>query len=79
MGDELADAVGRCGAGAAESADLRLCERADRRILCAGPIVVRGDVEGGVLLPGSEKAPPAAPEAAAAISTAAAFLAKCLE
>lgn len=63
----------------AESADLRLCERADRRILCAAPIVVQGDVEGGVLLPGSEKAPPAAPEAAAAISTAAAFLAKCLE
>ena len=63
----------------AESADLRLCARAGYRILCAAPIVVQGDVEGGVLLPGSDKAPPAAPEAAAAISTAAAFLAKCLE
>ena len=62
-----------------EGGDLRLCERAGYRILCAAPIVVQGDVEGGVLLPGSDKAPPAAPEAAAAVSTAAAFLAKCLE
>ena len=63
----------------AESADLRLCERAGYRILCAAPIVVQGDVEGGVLLTGGGKASPASPESAAAVGTAAAFLAKCLE
>lgn len=60
-------------------ADLRLCERGDCRILCAAPIVVQGDVEGGVLLTGGGKASSASPEAAAAVGTAAAFLAKCLE
>lgn len=57
----------------------RLFERGERRLLCAAPIVVRGDVEGGVLLPGAlrDDAPP--PEAVQPVRMAASFLARWME
>ncbi len=58
---------------------LRALERSDRQILCAAPIVARGDVEGGVLLLGTAKDAPPDEQTTAALSIAAAFLAKWME
>lgn len=58
---------------------VRALERSERQLLCAVPIVVSGDVEGGICLLGSAKDP--APDEAAlrAVSLAAAFLSKWME
>ena len=73
-------AARRCYTAPDEAAKrLRVLERGDRIVLCAAPIVARGDVEGGVLLPGTIKEAAPKPEARQAVATAAAFLAKCLE
>lgn len=58
---------------------LRLFERGDRVVLCAAPIVVHGDVEGGVLLPGTAQDLLPRPEAVQAVGIAAAFLARWME
>ncbi|MGN0984292.1 MAG: stage V sporulation T C-terminal domain-containing protein [Gemmiger sp.] len=57
----------------------RLFDRGERRLLCASPIIAHGDIEGGVLLVGSERDTPPNSETAHAIATAASFLARWLE
>ena len=58
---------------------LHLFERGERLILCAAPIVAHGDIEGGVLLPGTARDPSPRPETVQAITTAAHFLARWME
>lgn len=58
---------------------LRLFERGERLILCIAPIVVHGDIEGGVLLPGTARDPVPRPDTVQAITTAANFLARWME
>ena len=58
---------------------LPMLERSDRPILCAAPILAHGDLEGGVLLPGTGRDALPEEEAINAIATAAAFLAKWME
>lgn len=58
---------------------LPLLERGERTVLCAAPILARGDIEGGVLLPGTLRDAPPQAEAVHAVATAAAFLAKWME
>ncbi|MFR3790791.1 MAG: stage V sporulation T C-terminal domain-containing protein [Blautia massiliensis (ex Durand et al. 2017)] len=57
----------------------RLFERGERQLLCAAPIVVRGDVEGGVLLPGTARDAAPQPETVQPVSMAASFLARWME
>ena len=57
----------------------RLFERGERQLLCAAPIVVRGDVEGGVLLPGTARDAAPGAEAAQPVGMAASFLARWME
>ncbi len=57
----------------------RILERGERRLLCASPIIAGGDMEGGVLLSGTDKDAPPAAETVHAIATAASFLARWLE
>lgn len=58
---------------------VRAFDRTDRQLLCAAPIVVHGDIEGGVLLVGAAKDPPPDEECGRAVNIAAAFLAKWME
>ena len=58
---------------------LRALERGDRQVLCAAPIVARGDVEGGVLLLGTAADAPPGEPTVHALCIAAAFLAKWME
>ena len=58
---------------------LPMLERSERPILCAAPILAHGDIEGGVLLPGTGRDALPEEEAVHAVSTAAAFLAKWME
>ena len=58
---------------------LHLFERGERLILCVAPIVAHGDVEGGVLLPGTARDPAPRPETVQAITTAASFLSRWME
>lgn len=58
---------------------LRLFERGDKVVLCAAPIVVHGDIEGGVLLPGAAGDSLPREEAIRAVSIAASFLARWME
>ncbi len=58
---------------------LRALERGDRQVLCAAPIVARGDVEGGVLLLGGAQSAPPGEATVHALSIAAAFLARWME
>lgn len=58
---------------------LHLFERGERLILCAAPIIAHGDIEGGVLLPGTARDPSPRPETVQAITTAAHFLARWME
>ncbi len=58
---------------------LPMLERSERPILCAAPILARGDIEGGVLLPGTGRDALPEAEAVHAVTTAAAFLAKWME
>lgn len=58
---------------------LHLFERGERLILCAVPIVAHGDVEGGVLLPGTARDPAPRPDMVQALTTAAGFLARWME
>ena len=58
---------------------LRLFERGEKVVLCAAPIVVHGDIEGGVLLPGTANDPSPKGETQQAVSIAAAFLARWME
>ena len=51
----------------------------ERPILCAAPILAHGDIEGGVLLPGTGRDALPEEEAVHAVATAAAFLAKWME
>ena len=51
----------------------------ERLILCVAPIVAHGDVEGGVLLPGTARDPAPRPETVQAITTAASFLSRWME
>lgn len=57
----------------------RIFERGDRRLLCASPIIAHGDIEGGVLLAGTDRDAPPNAESAHAVATAANFLARWLE
>ena len=50
-----------------------------RWLLCAAPILVHGDIEGGVLLPGSARDPLPEAEVIRAAATAAEFLARWME
>lgn len=50
-----------------------------RYLLCAAPILVHGDIEGGVLLPGSAKDAVPEAETVRAAATAAEFLARWME
>ena len=50
-----------------------------RCLLCAAPILVHGDIEGGVLLPGTLREPVPEPETIRAAATAAEFLARWME
>ena len=54
-------------------------EQSERPILCAAPILAHGDIEGGVLLPGTGRDALPEEEAVHAVATAAAFLAKWME
>ena len=56
-----------------------MLERSERPILCAAPILAHGDIEGGVLLPGTGRDALPEEEAVHAVATAAAFLAKWME
>ena len=58
---------------------LPMLERSERPILCAAPILAHGDIEGGVLLPGTGRDALPEEEAVHAVATAAAFLAKWME
>ena len=58
---------------------LHLFERGERLVLCAAPIIAHGDVEGGVLLPGTARAPSPRQDAVQAVATAANFLARWME
>ena len=58
---------------------LHLFERGERLILCAAPIVAHGDVEGGVLLPGTARDPSPRQDVVQAVATAANFLARWME
>lgn len=58
---------------------LHLFERGERLILCAAPIIAHGDVEGGVLLPGTARDPAPRQDAVQAVATAANFLARWME
>lgn len=58
---------------------LRLFERGERVVLCAAPIVVHGDIEGGILLPGLPQSALPRPEAVRAVGIGAAFLARWME
>ncbi len=58
---------------------LPMLERSERPILCAAPILAHGDIEGGVLLPGTGRDALPEEEAVHAVTTAAAFLAKWME
>ena len=66
---------------APESPDRRhkLLERGERLILCAAPIVAHGDVEGGILLPGTARDPAPAAEDVQAAALAASFLSRWME
>lgn len=57
----------------------KVLERSERRLLCVSPIIAGGDMEGGVLLAGTDKDAPPNTETVHAIATAANFLAKWLE
>ena len=57
----------------------KILERGERLLLCASPIIAGGDMEGGVLLSGTDKDTPPAAETVHAIATAASFLARWLE
>ena len=57
----------------------KILERGERWLLCASPIIAGGDMEGGVLLSGTDKDTPPAAETVHAIATAASFLARWLE
>lgn len=58
---------------------LNAFERGEGVLLCAAPIVAHGDIEGGVLLTGSEHDAVPNAESARAVSIAAAFLARWME
>ena len=58
---------------------LNAFERGEGVLLCAAPIVAHGDIEGGVLLTGSEHDAVPNAETARAVSIAAAFLARWME
>ncbi|MDD4849449.1 MAG: stage V sporulation T C-terminal domain-containing protein [Gemmiger sp.] len=54
-------------------------EQCDRIVLCAAPIIVQGDVEGGVCLLGGAHAAAPTSEQTRSVGTAAAFLARWME
>ena len=58
---------------------LRALERGERQLLCAAPIVARGDVEGGVLLLGTSADASPDEQTTRALAIAAAFLARWME
>ena len=58
---------------------LRPCERCDKIVLCAAPIVVKGDVEGGVCLLGDLHDDEPSAEQSRSVGIAAAFLARWME
>lgn len=58
---------------------MHLFERGERLILCAAPIVVHGDIEGGVLLPGTARDPAPGADAVQVVATAANFLSRWME
>ncbi|MCI6176978.1 MAG: stage V sporulation T C-terminal domain-containing protein [bacterium] len=86
MGREISDGVSKLLAMRApylapEQPSRRLAafEKGDGVLLCAAPIVVHGDIEGGVLLTGAERDPSPDAETARAVNIAAAFLARWME
>lgn len=58
---------------------IQALEKSDSVLLCACPIVVHGDIEGGVLLLGRPQEPSPDAETARAVNVAASFLAKWME
>ncbi len=58
---------------------LRLFERGERQILCAAPIIVHGDIEGGVLLPGTARDPAPRNDIVQVLTTAGSFLSRWME
>lgn len=86
MGRTISDATARVLAmrgpyTAPESSTRRMTvfEKGDEVLLCACPIIVQGDMEGGVLLTGDPEAPTPDAETVRAVNVAAAFLAKWME
>lgn len=58
---------------------LRLFERGERQILFAAPIVAHGDVEGGILLPGTARDGAPRSDVVQVLTTAAQFLSRWME
>lgn len=58
---------------------LRLFERGERQILCAAPIVAHGDIEGGIMLPGTARDAVPRQETVQVLTTAATFLSRWME
>lgn len=54
-------------------------ELGEKCLLCAAPILVHGDLEGGVLLPGTPRQPLPGRDTVQAVATAAEFLARWME
>lgn len=86
MGREISNEVehllsGRAVYTAPENAAkrLHLFERGERLVLCAAPIVAHGDIEGGVLLPGTARDPAPRPDTVQVLATAATFLSRWME
>lgn len=58
---------------------IALLERGETCLLCAAPVLVHGDLEGGVLLPGGPEDPLPDEETVHAVATAASFFARWME